>query len=63
MVLSETPQIILLLTAVRRVKCGTMLKYREWDMLLRVYTITPEKVLWTVFYYVALKEEKETGPS
>lgn len=29
----------------------------------RVYTITPEKVLWTVFYYVALKEEKETGPS
>ena len=40
-----------------------MLKYREWDMLLRVYTITPEKVLWTVFYYVALKEEKETGPS
>ena len=32
-------------------------------MPLRVYTITPEKVLWTVFYYVALKEEKETGPS
>ena len=32
-------------------------------MLLPVYTITPEKVLWTVFYYVALKEEKGTGPS